>query len=97
MSRQSPCLEEVCDAYEKKHVVMVVPSTAHFRVGMLVLYDLKVGEGFGEYTDPFVFRECGESRVYGDEFRTHDSTGFLRSGCVYVKRSGGRYVYHRRP
>ena len=76
---------------------MVVPRTAHSRVGMLVLYGLKAGEGVGKYTDPFVFRECGKSRVYGDEFRAHGSAGFLRSSCVYIKGSGGRYVYHRRP
>ena len=97
MARLSPCLKEVCDAPEKKHVVMAVPRTAHSRVGMGVLYGLKAREGVGKYTNPFVFRECSESRVYGDEFRTRDSAGPPRSGRVYVKCSGGRYVYHRRP
>ena len=64
---------------------------------MVVLYGMKVEQGVGKYTDPFVFRECGESRLYGDEFRTHDSAGFLSSSCVYIKGSGGRYVHHRRP
>ncbi len=63
----------------------------------MVLYGLKVGEGVGKCTDLIVFRKWGESRVFGDEFRTHDSAGFLSPICVCVEGSGGRYVYHRRP
>ena len=96
MARQSPCFKEVCDALEKKHVVMVVPRTADTRVGVLVMYAMEVGEGIGKYTDPFVLRECGESRVYGDEFRPHDSAGLLRPNCVYIEGGGGGYVNHKR-
>ena len=63
----------------------------------MVWYGLKAGEGVGKYTDPFVFRECGESRVYGDEFRTPDSAGFLLPNCACIEDSGGRYVYYKRP
>jgi len=90
------CFKEVCDALEKKHVVMVDPHTADTRVGMLVLYGLETREGVGKYTDPFLLRECGESRVYDDEFRPHDSADLLRPTCVYVEGSGGGYVNHRR-
>jgi hypothetical protein len=76
--------------------VVVVPRTADTRVGMVVPYGLEAGEGVGKYTDPIVFRECCESRVYGDEFRPHDSAGLLRPGRVYVDGSVGGYVNHRR-
>ena len=39
---------------------------------MLALDGLEASEGIGEYTYPFVVLECGESRMYGDEFRPHD-------------------------
>ncbi len=76
---------------------MVVPRTADARVGVLVLYGLKDGEGVGKYTDLVVFRECGESHVHGDEFRTHDSAGFLHPSCVYIEGNGGKYVYYGCP
>ncbi len=73
---------------------MVVPRTSDTRVGMVVPYGLETGEGIGEYTDPFVFRECGESRVYGDEFRPHDGAGLLRPSCVYIDGRVCGYVNH---
>ena len=94
MARQFPCFKEVCDALEKKHVIMVVLGTADTRVGVLVLYDLEAREGIGKYTDPFVLREFGDSRVYSDEFHPHDSAGLLRPTCVYIEGCGGGYVNH---
>ena len=65
-------------------------------MGALMVYDMEAGEGIGRNTDPFVLRECGESRVYGDEFRPHDSAGLLNPTCVYIESSGDGYVNHRR-
>ena len=75
---------------------MVAPSTSDTRVGMVGPYALEVGEGVGEYSEPVVFRKCGESRVYGDEFRPHDGAGLLRPSCVYIDGGGSGYVDHRR-
>jgi hypothetical protein len=63
---------------------------------MLVPDGLEAGEGIGEYTDPFMVLECGESRMYGDEFHPHNGACLFRPGCVYKYGSGGWYVYHRR-
>jgi hypothetical protein len=48
----------------------------------LVPDGLEAGEGIGEYTDPFMVFECGESRVHGDEFRPRDGAGLFRPRCV---------------
>ena len=73
---------------------MVVLRAANARVGMVVLYGLEAGEGFGEYTDPVMVLECGESRVYGDEFRPHDGAGLFRPSCVYIYGCGSGYMDH---
>ncbi len=75
---------------------MVAPSTSDTLVGMVVPYGLEAGEGVGEYTEPVVFRKCGESRVYGDEFHPHDGAGLLRPSCVYIDGGGSGYVDIRR-
>ncbi len=73
---------------------MVAPRTSDTRVAMVVSYGLEAGEGIGEYTEPIVFRKYGESRVYGDEFRSHDNAGLLRPNCVYIDGGVGGYVDH---
>ncbi len=75
---------------------MAVPRTADTWVGMMVPYCLEAGERIGEYTDPFMVRERGEGRVYGDGFRPHNSAGLLHPSCVYIYGSVGGYVNHRR-
>ncbi len=77
-------------------MVVVVPRIPDAWVGMLVSDVLEAGEGVGEYTDPVVVLECGESRVYGDEFGPHDGAGLFRPSCVYKYGGGGWDVYHRR-
>ena len=47
-------------------MVVLVSRTPDAWVSMLVPDGLEAGEGIGEYTDPFMVRECGESRMYGD-------------------------------
>ena len=76
--------------------MVVVSGIPDAWVGMLVLDGLEAGEGISEYTDPVMVLECGESRVYGDEFRSHDGAGLFRSSCVYKYGGGGCNVYHRR-
>ncbi len=75
---------------------MVAPRTSNTRVGMVVPYGLEAGEGTGEYTEPVVLRKCGESRVYGDEFRPHDGAGLLRPSRVHIDGGACGYVDHRR-
>ena len=58
---------------------------------------LEAGEGIGEYNDPFMVLECGESRVYGDEFRPHDGADLFRPNFVYKYGIGGWDVYHPAP
>ena len=77
-------------------MVVVVSRTPDAWVGMLVPDGLQAGVRIGEYTDPFMVLECGESRMYGDELRPHDGAGLFRPSCVYKYGSGGWYVYHRR-
>ena len=77
-------------------MVVVISRIPDAKVSMLVSDGLKAGEGIGEYTDLFMVLECGESRMYGDEFCPHDSAGLFRPRCVCEYGSGGWYVYHRR-
>ena len=62
--------------------MVVVSRIPDAWVGMLVPDGLEAREGIGEYTDPVMVLECGESRVYGDEFRPHDGAGLFRPSCV---------------
>ncbi len=77
-------------------MVVVVSRTPDASVSMPVPDGLEAGEGIGKYTDPVMVLECGERRMYGDEFRPHDGAGLFRPSCVYKYGSGGWYVYHRR-
>ncbi len=77
-------------------MVVVVLRIPDAWVGMLVSGGLQTGERIGEYTDPVMVLECGESRVPGDEFRPHDGAGLFRPNCVYKYGGGGWDVYHRR-
>ena len=69
-------------------MVVVVSRTSDARVGMSVSDGLEAREGIGKYTDLFMVLECGESRMYGDEFRPHDGAGLFRPSCVNKYGSG---------
>ncbi len=76
--------------------MVVVLRSANARVCVMVPYGLEAREGVREYADPLMFREGGEGRVYGDQLRSHDGAGLLRSRRINVDSGGGGYVYHRR-
>ena len=78
-------------------MVVVISRIPDAKVSMLVPDGLEARERIGKYTDPFMVLECRESRVYGDEFRPHDSAGFFRPSCVYVYSGSGGYVDYCRP
>ena len=78
-------------------MVVVVPRNQNAWVGMLVSDGLEAGAEIGEYTDSVMVLECGENRVYGDEFRPHDGAGLFRSCSIYVYGGAGGSVYHCRP
>ena len=63
---------------------------------ILVPYGLEGGQGVGKYPEPVVLCERGESRLGGNQIRSHDGAGFLRTNRIYVENCAGGYMYHRR-
>ena len=77
--------------------MVIVLCTCGTRVGLVVPYGLKAEYGIREDAYLVMRSERCMHRMYGDQFRPHDSAGFFRSRGIYVDGSVGGNVQHRRP